>query len=638
MVNKGKGLFPKFHLPSHKPKKGSGLEVQRKFFYQSSVGSAYPSCYFLPASTVTNETCIDPVPAEKVAAPMDHRLSSPEDYIQDIDQLCRAGRLREARQCLDEAKRHLSPPSLKRVLGEAFDRHPELQKPTASGGFAGHRLGTSVQEDRFQTGGMGYTTQDRRTMEIPPGQEPPPRRPLPYNRPPNATQEFQKSLRPGGRDSAWKTSFNSSVPQKTADSLPQNSSASTFQQPQTKKFWGKSQAQLSSHPLDSESLASGPKKQAIRSFDQDSAPTALENIGAYSVSTLSLVIAMIGSITPRMTILALGYGATAGLLIYSSYVGLFQLGLNPYEIPSAQAAVVGLNQTSSTSTDKAIQGEGSSPPRGTQRTIQANIGVSNQTLGGVSSSSAASTQSSPAVEPPLIEVVPPLAETTAATGTTRSERSTVSRQTAPAAAPSRTTARPKATTPPPATQTPSLGESPQNSLQEVAIRAQRHIREGKFQDAIDLLQAEIPRTPRISQSGLRAILAFAHNEYGTKLVQQGKLSEAVAQYRKAVTEAGTESNYHMNLGNAIYYQATLGTQPSQRRNQLLAQARKALEEAIKHNPSNYLAFHRLALVQETLNQREAARQAWRQVARLAPADSSHAKGAQEAFARLSQRN
>ncbi len=112
----------------------------------------------------------------------------------------------------------------------------------------------------------------------------------------------------------------------------------------------------------------------------------------------------------------------------------------------------------------------------------------------------------------------------------------------------------------------------------------------------------------------------AYYELGKLYLKQGKLVDAEKAFRGATEHMGEEKNadYSYQLGQVIMQEADKPETTAAARESKYAEARAALEEAIKLNPGHHQAYYRIGKAHERLDEPVAADAAYRKAIEIRP--------------------
>jgi tetratricopeptide (TPR) repeat protein len=188
------------------------------------------------------------------------------------------------------------------------------------------------------------------------------------------------------------------------------------------------------------------------------------------------------------------------------------------------------------------------------------------------------------------------------------------------------------TQPAPATPTKTLTAQ---QTRELVAQARKQIDDGQSAQAIQLIEAALPRVPSISKAAVQAVLADALVAEGNAAIKAERVAEAIAAYRRATELAPNTARNHLYLGNALYHDAVRLKAEGGRSLDRFKEAAKAVEQAVKLSPKDYVAHHRLAMIYQELGRHRDARSSWQAVLRNAPPDSVSAIAADKALKALS---
>jgi Flp pilus assembly protein TadD len=179
-------------------------------------------------------------------------------------------------------------------------------------------------------------------------------------------------------------------------------------------------------------------------------------------------------------------------------------------------------------------------------------------------------------------------------------------------------------------QSASLGALNLNESQgsdEAIARARSLVSAGKTSEAINLLQVELQSGKLLhNRDLLRIELAALLNGLAEQHLRGNQFQESVARYKQALEILPSDAALQLRLGNALYYQGTLGTTDSAKAG-ALADAVSVLETITSKNPDNLQAQRLLALVSEARGEKKTATAAWKKVKALASANSAEFKEA-----------
>jgi cytochrome c-type biogenesis protein CcmH/NrfG len=169
----------------------------------------------------------------------------------------------------------------------------------------------------------------------------------------------------------------------------------------------------------------------------------------------------------------------------------------------------------------------------------------------------------------------------------------------------------------------------------LVAQARKLIDDGQSARAVELIEAALARVPSVSRTGVQAVLADALVAEGNIAIKAERVAEAIAAYRRATELAPKTARNHLYLGNALYHDASRLKAEGGRSLDRFKEAAKAVEQAVKLSPKDYISHHRLAMIYQELGRNRDARSSWQAVLRYAPADTPSASAADKALKALS---
>lgn len=166
--------------------------------------------------------------------------------------------------------------------------------------------------------------------------------------------------------------------------------------------------------------------------------------------------------------------------------------------------------------------------------------------------------------------------------------------------------------------------------QQAIEKSRKLVASGDLESAVSLLRKQLASGSKLrDRDSIRVELATILNSMAEQSLKNNKLQESVEKYHEALQILPGDAALQLRLSNALYYAGTIGTSSEENKKPMLGEAKTLLSNLTAKDPVDLQALRLLALVHESLGEKELANVSWKKVRSSAPEESAERKEAEK---------